>query len=123
MDVVELVVVVAAAAVVSPRVGATVVVVVVATVAAVVFSGAAGADTTGVGTVAAGAAAARAVTVTDCDAAADEYVSLPVWLAEITHVPTALNVTTPADTEQTACDWFAMAMAGARKAVLSTETV
>jgi hypothetical protein len=39
------------------------------------------------------------------------------------HVPTELNVTTPALIEHTEEELFAMAMVGARDASLSTETV
>jgi hypothetical protein len=100
-----------------------VVVVVVGTIAATVVSGAAGAETTGAGAVAVGDAAAAATTDTDCDVAAAVYASLPAWLAEITHVPAELNVTTPAATEQTVSDWFAIEIVAARNAVLSTDTV
>jgi hypothetical protein len=48
---------------------------------------------------------------------------LPAWLAEITHEPTALKVTTPAATEHTDNELFATAMVGARNASLSTDTV
>ena len=75
------------------------------------------------GRVEAGAAAATAVTVTDCDAAPAAMVSFPAWAAEMRHVPVALNVTTSALMEQTDDDEFAMLTTGARKASLSTLTV
>lgn len=43
-------------------------------------------------------------TVIDCDAAAAAYTSLPDCVAEITHVPAVLKVTTPAEIEQTDVD-------------------
>ena len=64
-----------------------------------------------------------APTVTDCDAAADAYTSLPAWLAEIKHVPTALKVTTPAEIEHTAEELLAITMVGASDTSLSTLTV
>ena len=64
-----------------------------------------------------------AATDTDCDAAADAYTSFPDWLAEIKHVPTALNVTTPAVMEHTVEELFAMTRVGASETSLSTLTV
>ena len=50
------------------------------------------------------AVGAAATTVTDCDTAATVYASFPAWLAEITHVPTLLNETTPAEIGHTVVD-------------------
>ena len=97
------------------------VVVVTATGVATDVAGATGTDTAGV--VTAGAAAATATTLTVCDAAVDEYTSLPAWLAEMTQEPVDTNVTTPAEMVQTEEEELAMAIVGARNASLSTDTV
>ena len=41
----------------------------------------------------------------------------------MTHDPTEVNVTTPAEIEQTDDDWFATTTVGARNASESTDTV
>lgn len=59
----------------------------------------------------------------DCDAAAAAYTSFPACDADTTHVPTVLNVTTPAEIEQTEVELFDTVTVGASEASLSTCTV
>lgn len=59
----------------------------------------------------------------DCDAAAAAYTSFPACDADTTHVPTELNVTTPAEIEQTDAELFDTVTVGASDASLSTCTV